>query len=179
MNAIVPAETHRFEEANTVMAWYGKGYKPFQIAKEMGIKRALVDEHIAEWKESVRDTSFIRDRVNEHLAQMDDHFDELNKHLHYTLDAIPKKEKDAALLGQRTAAVKAIAEVTTKRIDALQKAGLLDAADLGDEMAETEKKVDDIKELLKSLMGKVCPADAVLIRDGLNKLSKESVALPE
>ncbi len=149
--AIVPAETARFEQADDVMKWYGKGYKPFQIAKKMNIDRKTVDEHIAEWKEAIRDTKFIRDRVEEHIAQMDEHFDELSKQLHYTLDAIDKNTTDAALMGQRTAAIKALAEITTKRIDALQKAGLLDAADLGDEIADNERKMAQLLAILREV----------------------------
>lgn len=174
MNALVPAEAHRFEEANDVMELYGKGYKPFQIAKELGLKRALVDEHITEWKESVKGSTFIRDRVEELLVQLDEHFSELQKQLHWTLDSIPKSTKDHLLLAQRTGAIKALAEIATKRIDALQKAGLLDAADLGDEIAETEEKVAQVTTLLKELSND-CERCAPIIRERISQMQRESM----
>lgn len=176
-NAIVPADTARFEQADEVMKYYGKGYKPFQIAKELGIARKVVDEHITEWKESIRGTSFIRDRVEEHLAQMDDHFDELSKQLHYTLDAIDKHTTDPQLMAQRTAAIKAIAEVTGKRIDALQKAGLLDAADLGDEIAENERKMSELLAILREVSA-TCPTCGPEVRRRAASIDGKSTGAP-
>jgi len=178
MNQIVPFDAARIEQANEVMELYGKGYKPLQIAKQLGLRRKDVDEHIEEWKDSVRGSQFIRDRVEELLVQLDEHFSELQRQLHWTLDAIPEDTRDPQLMAQRTAAVKALTEIATKRIDALQKAGLLDAADMGNEIAEAEANIDAIKQLLKEVIEKACPADATFIRDGLSRLSKESVGSP-
>jgi hypothetical protein len=126
-----------------------------RYAKQLKLKRAEVVGIIEEWRKDATGAAFAKDRVNELLAMMDEHYSQLIQESWRTLNEI-NEEIDAnginhQYLGQRTAAIKAIAEIEGKRIDTLQKAGLLEAADLGDEMAEMEDKQNQLIGILREV----------------------------
>jgi septal ring factor EnvC (AmiA/AmiB activator) len=67
--------------------------------------------------------------------------------------------------------------VQAKRQEILQKAGLYEGAELGDEIAATEEKMEKIKELLKNI-AKDNPAVRQQIQQGLYEIFNEVVGVP-
>lgn len=123
-----------------------KGTDPTTIAREMGIKRVEVLKHIQTWKDTAANIQEIKDRAREALINADQHYNMLVAKLWETVEQTDLggdyKTKNAVL--------KNIADVEAKRIDFLQKAGLLDDAELGDMVAETEEKLAKMKDLLRT-----------------------------
>lgn len=141
---------------NEVLALYVKNTPVAQIAREKGLTRKEVEAHLAEWRKSAIGSEFLKDRVDELMVLMDEHFSTLIQEGWKTLeevdDAIAGEEGiTAAILGARTAAIKAIADLESKRVDTLQKAGLLEAADLGDELADMEDRMGKVIRILSEV----------------------------
>ncbi len=174
MSVLVPADAARYEQADKVMKLYIQNYNANQIAKKLGVNRRAVEEHIDDWRRSNLGGAHIKNRVEELLATMDEHFGSLIVELRKTLDEIDDQEPTPQLMAQRTAAVKAMAEVEGKRIDMLQKAGLLDAADLGNEIAETEEKIASVMTVIKEVSMK-CPTCGPIIKERLSAIAGESM----
>lgn len=128
-----------------------------QIAKELGIPRKNVVEHIKEWRESAQGSTFMKERVTDLLALFDEHnsriiaeYYKIVKEVNDALAGADTKEV-ASLLGQKNQALSKILDSEAKRIDVLQKAGLLEAADLGDQFADQEAKQQQLMDILREV----------------------------
>lgn len=141
--SLVPIEQPRFEEMNEVVELYIKNVNPTAIARQLGIRRVDVMAHIDDWKSTAVGMDLMKDRVEELIAATDAHYSHLIGKLYevvYEVDAdLGDPKSRAAFLSQKLSALKAIAELEAKRIDLMQKSGLLEAADLGNELAEMEE----------------------------------------
>lgn len=154
-------------EMQKVVELYVQNVNTNSIAKQLGMKRADVVRHIDSWKYIVTNTDHLRDRVGELLVSMDEHYTLLIQKAHAIIEEVDQGEAGSQgrhqYLGQKLGAIKTIAELESKRIDVLQKAGLLDAADLGDELAQMEEQKQILLEILdEELCGECRPK--VMIR---------------
>jgi len=125
------------------------GSNPTQISKQTGIKRAVVVELLEDYRIALAQDTAARDMARDYLNQMVKHYDKVIKKLYETVDDIDDLNFNHQVAGQKVAALKAVAEIDAKRLDALQKAGLLDSAELGDELAEMEEQRDLLMEILR------------------------------
>jgi hypothetical protein len=82
------------------------------------------------------------------------------------IDDIDTLDWNAAAAAQKNAAIKGIAELTAKRVDALQKAGLFESAEIGDEIARWEEE----KEILLSILQDICPSCQSVVGARITKL---------
>jgi hypothetical protein len=136
-----------FDRMNTVVAELLKGNNPTQIASVTGFKRAEVVDLIDEWKAVVYNDSGARDRAKEAINGADKHYSMLIKEAWKTVE-------DADQSGQlnvKSGALKLIADIEGKRIEMLQKVGLLDNAELASHIAETEHKQEILVKILKEV----------------------------
>jgi hypothetical protein len=79
----------------------------------------------------------------------------------------------------KTTTLKAIADVESKRQESLQKAGLYDDAELGDEIAMMQEQADKIKQLL-TLVASKYPESKMDILEGLQEIfAQEPIAVPD
>ena len=140
------------------------------IAKSLGIPRRDVLDIQEEWKLIASNDEGVKMRARELLTEMDRAYDQVIARL---WEAVEEAEDSKA----KTASLKVIADVISKRQDTLQKAGLYDDATLGDELAMAEEQMDMIKELLKSLAMKH-PEIRIEIMQGLSKIFNESPSVP-
>lgn len=144
-------------EKVTTLSMQGK--TPAAIAKELGMKRAQVLEVIEKWKFALANDDEAKDRAKEALRQMDKHFDLLIEKYWDTfheVEAETKNNLSAPLVAQKLTALKGISEIESKRFDSLQKAGLLEGADLADEIAEVERKQGILVDILKNDLCEKC-----------------------
>lgn len=150
----------RWEEQASVMELFVQNKNPTQIAKELEIPRTRVKEAIAVWKESTQGSKFLQERVEELLTLTDEHYSKLIREGWAVIKDIDDvimsgsdspKDGLSSLLGQKTNALDKIANWEAKRIDMLQKAGLLEAADLGDQFAEQEEKQQALLDILREV----------------------------
>ena len=139
--------TNHFDRMNTVVSELLKGNNPTQIAAITGFKRSEVVELVEEWKSVVHNDTAARDRAKEAISGADRHYAMLIKEAWKTVE-------DADAQGQlnvKSTALKLIADIEGKRIGMLQEIGLLDNAELANQIAETERKQDILVKILKEV----------------------------
>ncbi len=117
-----------------------RGESEYQAARRLNMKVVEVRSLWQNYKDRLNNDALARDAARDSLNVMVKQYDDLIKVLHdnlYGLNDLDYKDK---ISSQIVATTKAIGDLQAKRVDLLQKAGLLDAHDLGDELAEREER---------------------------------------
>ena len=135
------------DEVNKVVEKYLQGNDPTQISKELALPRQKVVAHIKEWQLMAADNALIRARAKEALVAADTHYNKLITKAYEVID----EATTIANLGAKTAGIKLVLDIESKRIDMLQKAGLLENKELAEEMLEIERRQDILKDILKDI----------------------------
>lgn len=135
------------DQVNKVVEEYLKGNDPTQISKELDIPRQRVVGYISEWKLMAADNAAIRARAKEALAGADTHYSKLIQKAYEVID----DATTTANLAAKTSAIKLVLDIEARRIDMLQKAGLLENKELAEEMLEIERKQDVLVNILKDI----------------------------
>jgi len=135
------------DEVNRVVEKYLQGNEPTQISKELSIPRQKVVAHIKEWQLMAADNALIRARAKEALVAADTHYNKLISKAYEVID----EATTIANLGAKTAGIKLVLDIESRRIDMLQKAGLLENKELAEEMLEIERRQDILKNILKDI----------------------------
>lgn len=151
---LVPIESDRFKQMEKVADLTLKGHTATAISKELNIPRKEVLTLQEDYRIALSNDHDARDMARDYLNLMVKHYDSLIKAFYDLVEEIGTLSFNDRVAGQKNAALKAIAELDAKRVDALQKAGLLDSAELGDEIAKWEEE----KETMLSILGDLCPA---------------------
>jgi hypothetical protein len=135
------------DKVNKVVEEYLKGSEATQISKELDIPRQKVVSYINEWKQMASDNAAIRARAKEALVGADTHYNKLINKAYEVID----DATTTANLSAKTAAIKLVLDIEARRIDMLQKAGLLENKELAEEMLEIERKQDVLVNILKDI----------------------------
>ena len=135
------------DEVNIVVTEYLKGNDPTVISKELDIPRTRVVALINEWKEMASDNSAIRARAKEALVGADTHYTKLISKSYEVIDEASLTNN----LGAKTAGIKLVMDIESKRIDMLQKAGLLENKELADEMIQIERRQEVLVGILREI----------------------------
>jgi hypothetical protein len=135
------------DEVNRVVEEYLKGNDPTKISKQLALPRTKVVQHINEWKVMASANDAISARAKEALASADAHY---NKLISKSYEVI-EDATTTANLGAKTAAIKLVMDIESKRIDMLQKAGLLENKELAEEMLQIEKKQEILMAILRDI----------------------------
>lgn len=166
--SIVPLESERFSNMERVADLTMQGENPTAIAKQLGIPRKEVMALVDDYRAALSNDTEARDMARDHLNMMGKHYDRLIKKFYELIEEINLLDFNHQVAAQKNAALKAIGELEAKRLDAFQKAGLLDSAELGDELAEAEEKQAIIIEILRH---DLCPECQAKVAHKLSKLS--------
>ena len=100
----------------------------------------------------VANNEAVRIRAREALAGADQHYNHLIKQAYEVID----DANTTANLSAKTTAIKLILDIEGKRIDMLQKAGLLENKELADQLLEQEQKQEVLVGILREVSGD-CP----------------------
>ena len=157
-----------YDQVNLVVEEYLKGNDPTQISKQLTIPRQRVVAYIDEWKVSASNNAAIRARAKEALAGADQHYGILISKSYEVIDEASMTNN----LSAKTAAIKLVMDIESKRIDMLQKAGLLENKELADEMVEIEKRQEVLVGILKDIASTHPEVRDVIMRR-LSSISKE------
>lgn len=133
---------------NQVVAEYLKGDDPTQISKTLGITRVRVVGYLNEWRGMIANNEAIRARAKEALASADQHYSRLIGKAYEVIDSADQRDN----LSAKTNAIKLIADMESKRIDMLQKSGMLENKELAEELAENERKQEVLESILKDVV---------------------------
>lgn len=168
MNELAIIDSDAFKFMESVAELHLKNRSPYQIARELGIKVVEAKAAIAQWEEIVRNDMDSRDAARDHLNAMVKRYELLMHEAQDNLDNLKAMVFDEKVSAQINSTLKNIADFDAKRVDLLQKAGLLDAHDLGDELAEREEREAMIIEILRNDLCKSCQNH---VKDKLTVLS--------
>lgn len=157
------------DQVNTVVSEYLKGNDPTQISKDLAIPRQRVVAYIDEWKIMASDNAAIRARAREALAGADTHYSKLITRAYEVIDESSMTNN----LSAKTAGIKLVMDIEAKRIDMLQKAGLLENKELAEEMVEIEKRQEVLVQILKDIASEYPEIRDEIMRR-LSSISKET-----
>jgi hypothetical protein len=135
------------DQVNKVVEEYLKGNDPTQISKELALPRQKVVSYINEWKVMAADNAAIRARAKEALVGADTHYSKLIQKAYEVID----DATTTANLSAKTSAIKLVLDIEARRIDMLQKAGLLENKELAEEMLDIERKQEVLVNILKDM----------------------------
>ena len=139
--------TQHLDKVNKVVGEYLKGSDPTKISKQLDIPRTKVVQYLTEWKQMASANDTIRARAREALAAADEHYSRL---ITQTYDVIDEATTIGDLRAKNTS-IKLVMDIESKRIEMLQKAGLLENKELAEEMMEIERKQDILKQILMDI----------------------------
>jgi hypothetical protein len=156
------------DQVNKVVEEYLKGNDPTQISKELAMPRQKVVGYINEWRAMASDNAAIRARAKEALVGADTHYTKLIQKAYEVID----DATTTANLGAKTSGIKLVMDLESKRIEMLQKAGLLENKELAEEMIEIERKQEVLVGILKDIASEH-PEVRDKIMQRLSEISKE------
>jgi hypothetical protein len=91
----------------------------------------------------------IRARAREALATADQHYNRLIQKAYEVIDGA----ESMGDLGEKRQSLKLILEIENKRIEMLQKAGLLENKEIAEELMESERKMEVLVKILREVSG--------------------------
>lgn len=138
---------NHLDQVNLVVGEYLKGSEPTKISKELSIPRQKVVAYLNEWKAMAADNAAIRARAKEALVVADTHYSKLIEKAYEVIDEATM----TANLNAKSGAIKLVMDLESRRIDMLQKAGLLENKELAEEMVEIENRQEILIGILKDI----------------------------
>ena len=137
-----------YDRMNSVVEEYLKGTQPKDIATRLGISRASVMEHIAEYKQIIHNDSNIHARAREAITGADQHYNMIIQRAWETVEQADQNQQ----LSVKAQALKLVADTEQKRLDMLNKAGVLENSELAEQVVETERKQKILTEILRDVV---------------------------
>jgi len=156
------------DEMNNVVTEYLKGNDPTKIAKQLTMPRTKVVELLNEWKVMASANDAIRARAKDALVGADAHYTKLIQQAYEVIE----DATTTANLNAKTTAIKLVMDIEAKRIDMLQKAGLLENKELAEEMVEIEKRQEVLMNILRDIASEH-PEIRDLIMQRLSAIAKD------
>ena len=142
-----PQLVEHLDQVNNVVSKYLEGNNETAISKQLNLPRQKVVAYLDEWKQMASNNAAIRERAREALVAADTHY---NKLIGQAYDVIDEATTTANLTA-KTTAIKLVLDIETRRIDMLQKAGLLENKELAEEMIEIENRQQVLVGILKDI----------------------------
>lgn len=161
-------ESDPFKEMEEVASHMMKGASEYQTARRTGLKVVEVRALWSEYKDRLNQDTLARDAARDYMNMMVRQYDELIQKAHENLAELEELVFDEKVSAQINATIKNIGDLQAKRVDTLQKAGLLDAHDLGDELAEREEREEMILRILRE---DLCGHCKMVVRDRISELT--------
>ena len=160
------------DEVNRVASEYVKGSTEIQIAKQLDMPRTRVVKLLDEWRGMVANNDAIRARAREALATADQHYNRLIQKAYEVIDSADSQGE----LGEKSKAIKLILDIENKRIEMLQKAGLLENKEIAEELMAMENRQEVLVKILREVSGK-CDNCKVEVTKRLADVAKSEEAL--
>ena len=135
------------DEMNNVVTEYLKGNDPTRIAKQLTMPRTKVVELLNEWKVMASANDAISARAKDALVGADAHYTKLIQQAYEVVE----DATTTANLSAKTTAIKLIMDIEARRIDMLQKAGLLENKELAEEMVQIERRQEVLMGILRDI----------------------------
>lgn len=171
------------DKLNRVAGEYLKGKNETEISKELDIPRTKVVAFLSEWRTTASNSAAVRARAREALAGADTHYTSLIKEAYKIIEEANTANENGDLsqnqtLSHRAAALKMVADWEAKRIDMLQKAGLLENQELSEKLLEQERQQEQIMNIIKDVVGS-CPVCKPKVLSRISGLNGNPVTIVE
>lgn len=135
------------DSMNKVVSKYLEGNDETKISKALNLPRQKVVAFLNEWRQMASNNAAIRDRAREALVAADTHYNKLISQAYEVID----EATTTANLNAKNSAIKLVLDIESRRIDMLQKAGLLENKELAEEMMEIENRQNILMNILKDI----------------------------
>lgn len=165
------AVDHYDESMERIIELDLQGLNATQIAKETGLQRKVVVASLQEIKAAWQNDAEARDLARDHLNKLVKHYDILIKKSYDLMDEIDALNMSHQVAAQKNAILRTIGDFEAKRVDVLQKAGLLESAEIGDEIAQWEEE----KQSMLSILRDLCTVCQSKVGNRIMKLNGETV----
>lgn len=165
-------DSDAFDHIKDVADLYVKGVtSPYTIARRLGIKAVEAKAAIAQWQEIINHDAESRDLARDHLNAMVHRYDVLIQEANDNLDNLKALVFNEKVSAQINTTLKSIGDFDKVRVDLLRQSGLLDAHELGDELAEREAHEEMI---LKILREDLCDRCTSVVREKISYLTGQA-----
>lgn len=135
------------DQMNKVVAKYLEGNDETKISKMLSMPRQKVVSFLNEWRQMAANNAAIRERAREALVAADTHYSKLIGQAYEVIDEATQTSN----LTAKNSAIKLVLDIESRRIDMLQKAGLLENKELAEEMMEIENRQEILVGILKDI----------------------------
>lgn len=140
----------RYDDQQEVVLLYVKGHTVSEIVRFTGMRRVEVEEHLKDFRDYAAQDRVIRTRAKDIVISVDTHYSDIIKSLYKNIEAAEMSDDfKAAMSG-----LKMVADAEAKRVELLNKAGLLVNNALGDQIAEAERKQEVLVGILRDISKK-------------------------
>jgi hypothetical protein len=168
------------ERIHTLVDQKLSGMTVHAIARANNMKVVDVNSVLSQWRELAKDIPALKDRAKEALAGADQHYDrligELYKIVEEADEVILSNGADSKMLGVKQSALKTIADLESKRFGMLKEAGLMDDAELANQIVDSEKKIEAVKQVLREVSS-TCPRCKVMVAERLSEIDGRAVPI--
>lgn len=137
----------QFDQMNKVVSEFIKGSNVNDIAKQFDLKPVQVSNMLNAWREIMHSDNGIRERAREALGAADQHYSMVINEAWNTVNQANVQDD----LRTKAQALKLVADVEQKRIDMLQKAGVIEKNEMADQILETERKQEVLVGILRDV----------------------------
>jgi hypothetical protein len=139
-----------YKNLETVVELYAQGFRVGDIHNKTGFSRLQIEDFLATFRQHAQQDPVIRERAKEVVRVVDVHYSEIVRAMHKAIEEADfSGDYKAKLTG-----LKGIADVEAKRVELLQKAGMLAENTIGDQIVDMEKKQKALIEILREVTGK-------------------------
>lgn len=135
------------DQMNKVVSKYLEGNDETKISKMLSLPRQKVVAFLNEWRQMAANNAAIRERAREALVAADTHYSKLISQAYEVIDDATTTSN----LNAKNSAIKLVLDIESRRIDMLQKAGLLENKELAEEMMEIENRQEILVGILKDI----------------------------
>jgi hypothetical protein len=149
-NDLVLSDSARYERMNDVVTLYLEGRDASWIAKSLKLQRGEVVQYIDDFRQIAKDDEVLRERAQEVVHE----FDQQHNRIISEMWKVAEAAEDKGDIRTRQAAIKSLSDITAKRVEVLQKSGLLSDAALGDELAKTQEDQEKLIGILRDVTAK-------------------------
>jgi hypothetical protein len=159
-------DSEPFQDMEKVAKEIMKGHSEFKVARDLGLKVAEVRSLWGQYRNLLEQSTLAQDAAHDMLNVMVEQYNDLTARLYANLEQLDRHDHDDKISAQINTTTRNIGDLLAKRVDLLQKAGILEGADMGAELAEMERKQDILIDILRTELCEVCqPAVARRLRE--------------
>lgn len=144
------ALTDRYQQMDEVITLHLEGKNESAIAKILKIPRADVLVYVQDFKSIARNDELLRERAQETVHE----FDQTQNRIISEMWRVVNDAEDAGDLKTRATSLKNLSDITAKRVEVLQKAGLISDAGMGDQIAEQQEQNEQVMAILRDVTAK-------------------------